>query len=503
MKSMLYIFILISILLIFLYKTKSIKESKKEYMYNTNYNAAQKWAKENIKWKNDTNQESASGTGSTIKIAKHTIELINYTINNYNIKNIADFGCGDWNWMRKVNLEKVNYIGYDASEDLIKENNIKYSKKNIKFEQKDITKIFPCNVDLVIARDVLFHIENNLVSKILNNLKKANVKYLITTTFPKTETNKKLNLYSKAKDLGWGFREINIEKEPFNIKNKIKCKKDIEKRNRYICLYKLNNKYIKKIKRSKNKVKKIIYVLWTGTNPMNKNRLNGIESMKKITGVKVKIINTNNLCKYILPDYPLHTGYEYLSRIHKADYLRCYFMHHYGGGYSDIKQHKRSWLKYFDIINKNKNIWMIGLGGFDPPSDAFSIAYPEEYNEKQRNLLKKYHNRMVGVGFMICRPRSPYTTEWYNNLHKRLDDLLPKLKKYPAIYSREARDRIPYKFCKDEKDPELKKLPCPTEPTKYPISWNRILGQIAYPLQVKYIDNIKQGLPMPNWDNYS
>ena len=28
-------------------------------------------------------------------------------------------------------------------------------------------------------------------------------------------------------------------------------------------------------------------------------------------------------------------------------------MHHYGGGYSDIKQQKGSWLKYFDIIIEN------------------------------------------------------------------------------------------------------------------------------------------------------
>ena len=41
------------------------------------------------------------------------------------------------------------------------------------------------------------------------------------------------------------------------------------------------------------------------------------------------------------------------------------------------------------------------------------------------------------------------------------------------------------------KDPELKKRPCPTKRTQYPISWNRILGQIVYPLQVKYINHIK------------
>ena len=142
-------------------------------------------------------------------------------------------------------------------------------------------------------------------------------------------------------------------------------------------------------------VKNNIYVFWTGTNRMNQNRLDGIESMKKITEVNVTLINVQNLDKYILPNYPLHLGYKYLSRVQKSDYLRCYFMHHYGGGYADIKRQTGSWKKFFDQINNDKNIWMIGLGGFNPPSKAFGIAYPEEYNQKQRDRLTKYHNKMV------------------------------------------------------------------------------------------------------------
>ena len=87
-------------------------------------------------------------------------------------------------------------------------------------------------------------------------------------------------------------------------------------------------------------------------------------------------------------------------------------------------------------------------------------------------------------------------------LHQRLDKYSIELKKNPAVFSREAFDRSPSYWCKDEKDPELKKLPCPTERTNI-YFLNRILGQIVYPLQVKYINHIKQGLPMPDWNNYS
>ena len=253
---------------------------------------------------------------------------------------------------------------------------------------------------------------------------------------------------------------------------------------------------------NENHVKKIIYTFWTGTNPMTANRQEGIKTMKEKTGVDICVISTNNLNDFIIKDYPLHPSYKNLSRVHKADYLRCYFMHHYGGGYADIKRQIGSWEKYFNIINDNPDIWKIGLGN-EPDRRAFNIAYPEEYNNLQREKLRNYSSKMVGISFMICRPRTPYTTEWYNLLHQRLDNYSSELEKHPAVFSRESFDRLPSKYYRDEKDPELKKLPCPTERTKYPISWNRILGQIVYPLQVKYINHIKQGLPMPDFHNYA
>ena len=250
-------------------------------------------------------------------------------------------------------------------------------------------------------------------------------------------------------------------------------------------------------------VKKVIYCIWTGNNKMTKNRLEGIDTLKRTSGVNVKIVSTQNINQYILKDYPLPPSYPYLSRIHKSDYLRCYLMHHYGGGYSDIKRNQGSWVSQFNRINRDPNIWLIGSGGFKPPQIAVDIAYPEEYNDIQRKHLADYHNRLVGPGFMICRPRSRFTQEWYDSLHTRLDGFYLELKQHPARFTRESHDRPPSHWYRDEKDPKLKKLGCPKKPTKYPVNWNRILGQIFFPLQVKYINHVKTGLPMPQLDNYN
>jgi len=59
--------------------------------------------------------------------------------------------------------------------------------------------------------------------------------------------------------------------------------------------------------------------------------------LKENSGVKVELITSKNLTKYIKPEDPLPEGFQYLHYVHRADYLRTYFMHHYGGGYADIK----------------------------------------------------------------------------------------------------------------------------------------------------------------------
>ena len=97
--------------------------------------------------------------------------------------------------------------------------------------------------------------------------------------------------------------------------------------------------------------KKCIYTFWTGDNEMPENRKRCLYLIKKLSNVDVILITKDNLNQYILE--PLHPSYEYLSFTHRADYLRTYFMHFYGGGYSDIKETTGSWDKYFDILDSS------------------------------------------------------------------------------------------------------------------------------------------------------
>lgn len=201
-------------------------------------------------------------------------------------------------------------------------------------------------------------------------------------------------------------------------------------------------------------VDKVIYVFWTGNNPMTENRLNSMEILKQKSGVEIKLITPDNLSQYILPHAPLHPAYEYLSLNHRSDYLRCYFMHHYGGGYSDIKACQHSWLPMFDKL-ANSQSWLIGYPE-KRKKDLGARNYPN-----LRKDMTKYVSQITGNGSYIFRKNTPLTTEWICEVHQRLDKYHDKLIKNPG------------NMWGDNEG--------------YPIAWTELGGDIVHPLVFKYM----------------
>ncbi|MDR7693558.1 capsular polysaccharide synthesis protein [Riemerella anatipestifer] len=184
------------------------------------------------------------------------------------------------------------------------------------------------------------------------------------------------------------------------------------------------------------KAPEVIYCFWTGDNEMSENRKRGLETLEKKAGVPVKLITPKNLQEYVKADAPLHKGYELLSLVHRSDYLRCYFMHHYGGGYSDIKPFEHSWKPAFNKLNSKRSKYIIGYpellhGGIAPAEHRF-LAEKKFYTDYERQMsvekylqqdLMKYTPLLIGNCSFISKPYSPITTEWYDEVHKRMDEL--------------------------------------------------------------------------------
>jgi hypothetical protein len=75
---------------------------------------------------------------------------------------------------------------------------------------------------------------------------------------------------------------------------------------------------------------KTLFLIWFGgLENMSANRKKCLDSIYQHAGVDIVLITEDNLNHWLVE--PLHPAFEYLSLTHKADYLRSYLMHFYGG----------------------------------------------------------------------------------------------------------------------------------------------------------------------------
>lgn len=198
-----------------------------------NYQGAKKFYQDN----KNNNIESVSGWGSFLR---HTTDIrreLPRLLHKYDIKSIVDCPCGDWNWMKHVNLDKVGYLGLDIVEDIIEENTKKYGSTIVRFEVFDLINNVPPRADLFICRDFLFHLSLDNQYKASQNIRASRCKFLLTTTFPNITENKELQ--PDELNAGWGWRPINVELPPFDFKNPIDGFNEVSCNNRKQNLYKL------------------------------------------------------------------------------------------------------------------------------------------------------------------------------------------------------------------------------------------------------------------------
>lgn len=154
-------------------------------------------------------QHSVSGTGSGFNQTKIIIDALPKLFEELNISTMFDAPCGDFHWMKEVDLTKIKYIGADIVKEIIQENNINYQTKNISFQHCNlITDSLP-KTDLIFCRDCLVHLSYSDIYSALNNMINSGTKYLLTTTF----TDKREN-----RDIVTGqWRPINLERPPFSL----------------------------------------------------------------------------------------------------------------------------------------------------------------------------------------------------------------------------------------------------------------------------------------------
>jgi len=147
-----------------------------------------------------------SGPGSKLENAREYIDYVNLVLSDPTIVNILEIGCGDFRVGRNYNLDQKKYLGIDVNATVI-EDNKKFESKSIKFLNADFADIsFAGNWDLILIKDVLQHLPNNLIKEIVNKILMNSKQGIICNDRGKTNLDIVLG----------GYRGIDLSIEPFN-----------------------------------------------------------------------------------------------------------------------------------------------------------------------------------------------------------------------------------------------------------------------------------------------
>lgn len=156
-------------------------------------------------------QSSRSGQGSSLVQTEAIRDQLPVLLDTLNIESVLDAPCGDWNWMKEINLNGITYTGVDIVSQIIEDNLNNFAKPNIDFMCLNIITADLPKVDLIFCRDCLVHLAYVDIFKAIVNFKRSGSKYLLTTTFP--------SYMDKNIDLSQGsiWRALNLECSPFNF----------------------------------------------------------------------------------------------------------------------------------------------------------------------------------------------------------------------------------------------------------------------------------------------
>lgn len=201
-----------------------------------------------------------------------------------------------------------------------------------------------------------------------------------------------------------------------------------------------------------------IFTFWTGDNAMTDDRRAGLDALRRLNpDLEFLLITPASLDDWLLPEHPLHPSYEHLHFVHRADYLRCYFLHFHGGGYADIKPATHPWAASFDRMDAS-DAWLMG---YRNPVRWMTPNFTDPHLQK---LMVRTSDLRLGQNAYISRPKTPISSEWWRQLNLVLDQAAPVLAQHPG----DARGS----------DPD------------YPLVWTGILAQILDPLTVKYSEHL-------------
>lgn len=133
-------------------------------------------------WNNRYQKGYGSGDGSYGEVLERKLSLLRQL---KDVRSITEIGCGDFNFGKHVLklFPDASYFGVDTSDVVIDRNRKLYESEKVEFYNA-VPGCYVKNGDLLLCVDVLFHVyDDNIVSILLEDLKKSWTKYLALTAY--------------------------------------------------------------------------------------------------------------------------------------------------------------------------------------------------------------------------------------------------------------------------------------------------------------------------------
>lgn len=157
----------------------------------------------------EKDSESLSGPGSSIEYTQSFRAQLELFVKTARITSFLDAPCGDFNWMRNVELPlSVRYFGADLVGDLVQKNKALYGSSERTFFQLNIISDPMIDTDLWLCRDCLFHLSFEHGIAALKNSLRSNIRYYLLTSHYNESNHDTRSV---------GFRELNLCAHPFNL----------------------------------------------------------------------------------------------------------------------------------------------------------------------------------------------------------------------------------------------------------------------------------------------
>lgn len=233
-------------------------------------------------------------------------------------------------------------------------------------------------------------------------------------------------------------------------------------------------------------MKRILRFWWgNDISTMNKNRKSCYESILQNSGIEqVEMITPSNYKQYEVEDHPFHEAFEYLSEVHKGDYLRAYITYHFGGCWTDVKYIEHDWNQYFDLLEKNPDKW--GIGFQEMIIDPVTHAYRTHNSDHP-------HVKCISMIHFIFREKTPLFFDYITRIEYKLNQKIDLLRQNPgSVHPYICSDKLTNLGVKFHIPEHLKEY-------EYPFGWTELSGTFFH-VQSKpgVLDKIMYGMPPAN-----